>query len=320
MMGDADAQLLEALESAGTVATCWSRFKDRGPRCSAWPPEGRFEEVWVRMPPSGREAEMLLHAAAARVRNGGLIFLYGANRDGIRSAAKRFPSGTAVPRTVLAKGGGRVLAARRLRAPPRPDGLERWALDAPLDWGAGARSWRHYPGVFAFGRLDGGTALLAEHLPRVRAGGRILDYGAGTGIVAAAALDSAGQGASADLLDHDAISLAAAAHNLPEGHAILARGPRANRGRYDLIASNPPIHDEARKHDTRALEELVSHAPSMLRHGGRLVLVVQRRVPAGRLLGRRFRSVAAIADRGPFRVWSATGRRSAPSPSSSAQP
>lgn len=315
VMGGNGGPLEEALAGTGAETTGWSRFKERGRPCSAWPPEGRFREVWVRMPPSGLEAEMLLHAAVARARDGGAVFLYGANRDGVRSAAKRFPAGAGAPRTLLAKGGCRVLAATRTGPPPRPDGLEPWACETTLDWGAGERRWRHYPGVFAFGRLDGGTALLAEHLPRLGPGARLLDYGAGTGIVAAAALDRAGEDASADLLDHDAIALAAATHNLPRVHAILARGPRAARGPYDLIASNPPIR-ESREHSTRVIEELVSRAPSLLRREGRLVLVAQRRIGAGRLLGRAFRSVGAVADRGPFRVWSAAGRRSAPPPSS----
>ncbi len=316
VVGEADGLLLEALESTGAAAACWSRFKRRERPCSAWPPEGRFGEVWVRMPRSGQEAAMLLHAAAARVQDGGRVLLYGANRDGLRSAAKRFPAGTATPRTVLAKGRCRVLSARRVGPPPRPDGLEHWAFETTLDWGKGDRRWLHYPGVFAFGRLDPGTALLAESLPRLPPGARLLDYGAGTGIVAAAALERAGEAAEADLLDHDAISLAAAARNVPGARIILARGPQAARAPYDLIVSNPPIHEGGRP-STRALAELASQAPAMLRRGGQVLLVVQRRIPAGRILGAHFRSLVVVADRGPFRVWSATGRRS-PRRSSSA--
>ncbi len=311
VMGESSALLTAALESRGVASVRWSRFETIGQAGSPWPPEGPFGEVWVRMPASGREAEMLLHAAAARASR---IFLYGANGDGIRSAAKRFPRGTSSPSVAAAKAHCRVLSARRRQPPPRPDGLGSWALDAPLDWGAGRRLWRHYPGVFAFGRVDPGTALLAGRLPRLPAGARLLDYGAGTGIVAAAAMERARGPISTDLLDHDAVALAAADANVRAGAAphratlVLGSGATAAEGPYDLVASNPPIHAR-RKQSTQALAELARHAPAMLAPRGRLVVVTQRRLPAGRMLAESFRRVVVVADRGPFRVWSASDAR-----------
>ena len=174
---------------------------------------------------------MLLHAAAARVPDGGCIHLYGAGHEGIRSAAKHFPAGSGRVRTVLVKRRCRVLAATRGAPPPRADALDSWEIRAPIDWGTGPRDWTFYPGVFACGRLDPATKLLIEQLPGVvagawravarRAGGeagrtngdagradeksvsgrdgarggrrlRVLDFGAGAGAVGAAVLDLCG--------------------------------------------------------------------------------------------------------------------------------
>ena len=313
VLNDPADHLFAALRARGDAVVRWSRLATPGQECSSWPPPGRFGTAWVRMPRSGLEAEMLLHAAAARVPDGARVFLYGATREGIRSAAKRFPPGTDAPRVELAKRGCRTLSARRLAAPPRQDGLEAWAADSPLDWGSGPRPWRHYPGVFAYGRLDAGTALLAEHLPRLAEGCRLLDYGAGAGVLAAAALERAAPGVRADLLDRDAVALAAARRNVPGARVILGDGPGEARGPYDLIVSNPPLRQE-REESAAALEALVLQAPAMLRKRGRLLLVTQRHRPMASLLARAFARSEIVADRGPFRVWAASARDTADSP------
>ncbi len=313
VLNDPADHLSAALRAQGNAVVRWSRFATAGQPCSPWPPQGRFGAAWVRMPRSGLEAEMLLHAAAARVPDGARIFLYGAAREGIRSAAKRFPPGTDAPRVELAKRRCRTLSARRLAPPPRQDGLKAWAADAPMDWGSGPRPWRHYPGVFAYGRLDAGTALLAEHLPRLAEGGRLLDYGAGAGVLAAAALERAAPGVQADLLDRDAVALAAARRNVPGARVILGDGPGEARGPYDLIVSNPPLRQE-REESTAALEALVLQAPALLRNRGRLLLVTQKRRPMASLLARAFARSEIVADRGAFRVWAASARDTADFP------
>lgn len=254
---------------------------------------------------------MLLHAAAARVGDGGSVLLYGAVRDGIRAAAKRFPAGTTTPRAVLVKRRCRVVQAVRLAPPPRQDGLAAWEVSGAVDWGAGERDWTFYPGVFACGRLDPGTALLARAVPAppaLPAGCRILDFGAGTGVLAAAAMEKAGPGATAQLLDPDAISLAAAARNLPSARRTLGRGTGAVEGPFDLIVSNPPVH-AGRRDDLRPVEELAAGAPGLLAQDGRLLLVALRKLPVGELLRRRFRRVREVAGDRSFRVWEASRSR-----------
>ena len=307
ILGDESDALAEALEEAGTATARWHRRLRPGQRCTTWPPAGPFRETWVRMPRAGAEAAMLLHAAAARVGGGGAIFLYGAANEGIRSAAKHFPPGTEAPQAVLIKRRCRVLHAVRMRPPPRKDGLAAWEVRAVVDWGAGPRDWTFFPGVFACGHLDSGTALLARHLPETAAGSRILDYGAGTGVLATAALERSGPGSGAVLLEPDAISLAAAARNVPGAEAILGQGPEAVPGRFDLVVSNPPLH-EGRRRTVQALEALAAGAPGLLARHGRLFLVSQRQLPASAVLRRHLAHVRVVADEGPFRVWVA-GRR-----------
>ncbi len=136
----------------------------------------------------------------------------------------------------------------------------------------------------------------------------MLDYGGGTGIIAAAALERAKGDISVQLLDPDLISLAAAARNVPGVTRIPGQNLAPVTGLFDLIVSNPPVHAGSNE-STAVLAELGRGAPAALAGGGRLLLVTQRRLPAQRLLSRHFREVETEADRGPFRVWSASGRR-----------
>jgi len=304
ILADPAPHLALSLEESGTAVTRWHRFLSPGQICTPWPPSGPFDEVWVRMPRSSLETCMLLHAAAARVPDGAPVHLFGAGDEGIRSAAKHFPAGTGEVRPALIKRRCRVLVADRVTPPPREDGLDGWQTRAPIDWGTGPRDWTFYPGVFAHGRLDSATALLIETLPPVPTGARVLDFGAGTGPLAAAALERAGDGAEVVLLDPDAISLAAAARNVPAGNLVLARDFTGISGPFDLIVSNPPIH-AGRAQGLRTVEALVRAAPQALAPGGELVMVAQRRLRVGDLLDRSFKRVRTAADRGPFRVWTA---------------
>lgn len=309
VLADPAPHLALALEESGAAATRWHRLLSPGQICTPWPPSGPFDEVWVRMPRSSLEASMLLHAAAARVRDGAPVHLFGAGDEGVRSAAKHFPAGAGEVRAVLIKRRCRVLVAVREAPPPRRDGLDSWRTRATIDWGTGPRDWTFYPGVFAHGRLDPASALLIECLPRVSAGAaRVLDFGAGTGPLAAAALERGGDGAEVVLCEPDAISLAAAARNVPAGDGVLGRDLTSVSGPFDLIVSNPPIHAGGRQ-SLRTVEALVREAPRVLRRGGELILVAQRRLRAGDVLGRSFKRVRTTADRGPFRVWTAAAPR-----------
>lgn len=305
ILGDPTACLARALHATGHTVTRWSRHLVDGQHCSSWPPDGPFAEVWVRMPRSSLEAAMLLNAAASRVLDRGQILLYGANGEGIRSASRHFPQGTTVPRPLLVKRRCRVLAARRTAAPPRADGLDSWETRAPVDWGTGEREWTFYPGVFAYGRLDAGTALLIEHLPPVPAGARVLDFGAGTGAIAAAVLERRPT-AEVVLLERDIIALAAAARNVAGAARVLGSGLAQAQGSFDLIVSNPPLHI-GKAQSLETLEALVRDAPGALSPRGMIALVAQRRLHVPPLLRRSFRRVRTVADRGSFRVWAADG-------------
>ena len=154
----------------------------------------------------------------------------------------------------------------------------------------GPRDWWSVPGLFAGGQVDVMSRFLLDTLAEVgsakpwKQAVKVLDFGSGTGILAAGVMDLMAVD-SCWLLDADAAALEAAGRNLPKAQMVLADGFRwgeATPEAFHLIISNPPIHD-GHSNDLRVLLELLREGPGWLEPGGELWLVTQEHIPTGRL-------------------------------------
>jgi 16S rRNA (guanine1207-N2)-methyltransferase len=293
------------LRQRGAICEVWNRRLADGPPATAWPSPGPYDLAFVRLPKARDEQAMTLHAVLSVLRDGGRLILYGGNDEGIRSVASLLEEVGRDVTELAVRGRGRVLAAGRpvngegLRAP-----LEAWREVSRIDLAGSAREWVSYPGCFAAGRLDEGTALLLSALPRLPRGARVLDYGCGTGAIAAAALAQE-PGLKVDAMDSDAVALEAVRENAPAARPILGtRLADAGRRGYAAILSNPPLHQGIAE-DRTPLDRLVADAPSHLSPGGLMQLVLQRRVALERPLAERFTKVETVAETGSYRVWRA---------------
>jgi 16S rRNA (guanine1207-N2)-methyltransferase len=195
---------------------------------------------------------------------------------------------------------GRPTEAGQLRA-----SLAAWRTVAPRTIGGETRQWVSYPGLFAANRVDEGTALLVGALPPLAPGARVLDYGCGSGAIAAAAR-AAEPRLALDLMDNDAVALEAARENVPGARLVLGTGlADAGRGTYAAILSNPPLHSGIAEDHTHLLA-LIADAGARLNPGGCVQLVVQRRIPLDKALAAHFATVEIVAKSGGYRVWRAT--------------
>jgi 16S rRNA (guanine1207-N2)-methyltransferase len=248
---------------------------------------------------------MAAHACLSVLAPGGRLIVYGGNDEGIRSVAALIARVCGEVETLATRGHGRVLAARRPAEASRLRGaLAAWRSVKPIEIGGSIRDWVSYPGVFAADRMDEGTGLLVGALPPLAEAARVLDYGCGSGMIAAAAIAGA-PGIGLDLLDSDAVALAAAGENVAGARRILGTSlAAAGAARYHAILSNPPLHRGATE-DHALLHQLIADAPRHLVPGGVLQIVVQRRVPLDQALAKGFATVTVPAENSRYRVWRA---------------
>jgi 16S rRNA (guanine1207-N2)-methyltransferase len=286
------------LDQRGVQTTVWNRRLSTRFPAAATPPLGPFDAALLRLPKSKDELEMTAHMACGVIAPRGRLFIYGGNDEGVRTAARRLASLSETNQTLATRAHGRVFAIERPETQHIKTGLADWRMERP-------DGWVSYPGLFAGGDLDPGTALLLKHLPSIASGARVLDYGCGPGAIVAA-IRAAAPDATLDAVDNDCIALIAAAENVSDLNVTLGKDLSIlDQRQYDLIVSNPPLHSGIRE-DHTALDAFIAQAPLHLVPGGQVLAVVQRRIPLDQLMQKHFKSVVIAAETTAYRLWRAT--------------
>jgi 16S rRNA (guanine1207-N2)-methyltransferase len=295
-----------------------------------------MNHVILFLPREKERLDLLLHAIAGQLPAEGELWLVGENHAGIKSAGKRLEARfTAVAKIDSARhcglfraGGARPGAAFRLE-----DYRQQWELDLP----GGALKIASLPGVFAHGRLDGGTALLLRFLSqqgeRLRIAGRVLDFGCGAGVIGLALLRAHPE-LHLTLLDSNAAALISAtwslvangfpsalarslvipanaqhSHGIQPVELLPADGLPATGPPLDWIISNPPFHRGVAT-DLSVARRFFERAATRLANTGRMLLVCNRHLPYEHGLGEHFPVVEkALADRDFKLLLAARSRR-----------
>ncbi len=294
------------LQQRGLAVQCWHRRVRLDQPAQMEPPPGPFDAALLRLPKSREEQRMAAHQCLGTLAPHGRLIVYGGNDEGIRSFQKNLAE-LGVVETLLTRGHGRILQLLRadVTVPLRPR-LADWRETYP--GAGGSKPWISYPGLFAGGAPDAGTALLLRHLPAIAADACVLDYGCGPGAISAA-IRARMPDTPLTVLDNDTVALLAAAENLPDATTVLG-STLTGLPKFDLIVSNPPLHAGFME-TTAPLMRLIADAPLHLTPAGALVIVVQRRIALDTALAAAFGTVETLADDGRYRVWLARGKRPA---------
>ena len=242
---------------------------------------------------------------------GGWLLAAGHNDEGVRGFEKDLGALGPLTRT-MSKHHGRAFWLQKAEAPDAAAQAlaAQWiAADAPrLDAGSGL--WLR-PGVFNEGRLDGGSALLIEHLP-ARLGGRAADLGAGSGLLARALLERCEGVRSVDLFEAEARALDLAQRNLEGARAPVALHwhdvAQGVPGRFEVVVCNPPFHVGSRSVPALGRAFIAAAARALVPEG-ELWLVANRHLPYEDALRERFGHGTRIAEAGGFKVFRAWAPR-----------
>ncbi|HZH42699.1 MAG TPA: class I SAM-dependent methyltransferase, partial [Lysobacter sp.] len=271
----------------------------------ALPGDARAPLVLLLPPRQREEARALLAQALDVLVPGGRIVLAARNDEGARSHEADLAR-LAGAVTVESKHKCRVAWSAPLAAPADPALAAQWrALDAPRPVADGTLLSR--PGVFAWDRIDPGSALLAAHLP-ADAVGDAADLGAGCGVLARALLARAPGVRRLDLYEAEARALELAEHNLAAHRERVELGfhwhdvATGLPCRYDLIVCNPPFHAHGRDERVDLGRRFIEVAAQALRPRGRLWLVANRHLPYEAALAAGFAQVRTVAQADGYKV------------------
>lgn len=169
--------------------------------------------------------------------------------------------------------------------------------------------WCSYPGVFAQGKLDAGTAFLLQHLPTEcfrgasQASMSVLDYGCGSGVVGAY-LQQINAGLNITGLDSNALALAASKQTNPEQTTVAGDSLDQVSGQYQFIVSNPPFH-QGQNQTLDVSLKMIEQAPEYLTAKGELFIVANRFLAYHQPLIETFGQVDILAENGQYRIYHA---------------
>jgi 16S rRNA (guanine1207-N2)-methyltransferase len=266
-------------------------------------PAGEFDVALLPAPRQRQHGRALLAQAWSRLAPGGVLVACAGNEAGARSLQRDLEA-MAGPTHSLSK--HRCRASWAVKEGAGDASLAREWLQADEPMAAPASGLLSRPGVFAWDRVDPGSALLAAQLPSDLQG-RGADLGSGHGFLSAQLLARNPGVRALDLYEADARALALARANLVAHEGVqlsfhwhdVARG--LPQGDYDFVLSNPPFH-AGRAEQPELGRAFIAAASAALRPGGRLLLVANRQLPYESALAQGFAQSRVLAEAEGYKV------------------
>jgi len=272
---------------------------------SSFPQADKEKYQWLilNLPRQKALLGMMLECAAALLAEDGVLWLAGENKAGIKSADKLLKLHFGQVRKLDNARHCTLYEASHSKHQQSFDALsyrQQWALD----YNHSSINITSYPGVFAHGRVDAGTALLLDALTQIDVTGDVLDFACGAGLIGACIAASRPE-TNVTLLDTNALALRACeetlATNQLSGTVLASDGLSEVKGKFDFIISNPPIHAGV-KTDNLMSQRLLDSAHEHINPGGMLVLVANLHLPYENWLSQRFKRCRELRANAHYKV------------------
>lgn len=267
------------------------------------PHDDLFDTVVVFFPKAKALAPYLFNLAARHLTLNGQLHVVGENKGGIKSLAKMLPSYFSAPskldnaRHCLLFGSERVDEAPSIK-------IADWVTQYQLETPKGPLTICNLVGVFSDKQLDQGTELLLQHLPKLS--GRVLDFGCGAGVIAAALLKEQPE-LILECVDINAMALASCELTMQangfSANIYPSDGLAQTAGLFDSIISNPPFHDGLSS-TTDIATQFVRDSARCLAKGGQWHIVANRHLPYASTIASHFLQFSVSAENNKYKVYS----------------
>ena len=252
--------------------------------------------------PRGREVmEQLVGDAARALKPGGRFYLVAHKRAGVKGAISFAADVLGAAAVVRQKKGYHVALAEKNKTLP-PFSSRRYRSSTSILLDGVPATLVSKPGVFAWERVDDGTAALVAAM-EIRPDETVLDLGCGAGLLALAAARQGGQvtAVDADLRAVESARRTLAANGVA-GEVLLSDCAQAVRDRrFDVVLCNPPFHQGVGV-EYDVARQMVRDAAGVLRPGGRLYLVSNAFIRYEREMAGLFDRVDEVRDDRRYRV------------------
>jgi 16S rRNA (guanine1207-N2)-methyltransferase len=270
-----------------------------------------YDLVLSHLPRGRAVQEELIHSVAWVLRPGGRFYFVAHKRAGVKGAIAYTRTLFGRCGVVRQKKGYHVAltvkpAELRLDHPKNGYATRTITLDGTDTTLVGK------PGVFAWDRLDDGTAALLDVM-EVESDDTVLDLGCGTGLAGLSCARQASRG-QVVLVDADVRAVESArrtleANGTANGEVLVSDcGSGVLDRHFDLVVTNPPFHQGVGI-DYQVAHQFVCDAAHVLRLGGRLFLVANRFLRYSDLIREAFGDVAVAYADNRYHVLTAVARK-----------
>lgn len=265
------------------------------------PPEGAYSIVILMAPQQKDETRYLMAAALQQLSRGGTFITAAANDAGGKTLAKML-SGFGLSVSDYSKHKCRVVVTHQPKL-ARPDQIQT-AIESGGPQQRGDGFWSQ-PGLFAWDRIDTGTATLLHNLP-FGLQGKGADFGCGIGVIGQRILQRYKDVEKLTCIDIDARAISCAHKNLAEwkGRTDIRQEDITADFKLplqDFIIMNPPFHQG--KQEAIALgQAFIKKAAKHLKPDGILMFVANTHLPYEEIVQQNFSFTRVLSEKTGFKI------------------